>query len=51
MSQKDTDNLNWAALMARLTEYEQLDPPERLVMARREIGGHMVFTLVHSSLS
>jgi phosphoadenosine phosphosulfate reductase len=45
MSQKETDYLNSAALIARLTEqYEQLDLPERLMMARREISGHIVFT-------
>jgi phosphoadenosine phosphosulfate reductase len=45
MSQKDTDYLNSAALIERLTEqYEQLDLPERLTMARREISGHIVFT-------
>lgn len=45
MSQAFTDNLNSSALIARLTEqYEQLDLPERLMIARREISGHIVFT-------
>jgi phosphoadenosine phosphosulfate reductase len=45
MSQKETDYLNSAALIARLTEqYEQLDLPERLMMACREISGQIVFT-------
>jgi hypothetical protein len=37
--------------MARLTEYEQLDLPERLVIALAKSAGTWVFTLVHSSLS
>ena len=45
MSQMGTDYLTTAALIARLIEqYEQLDPPERLMMARREISGRIVFT-------
>jgi phosphoadenosine phosphosulfate reductase len=45
MSQKDTDYLNSAALITRLTErYEQLDLPERLIKSRREISGRIVFT-------
>jgi phosphoadenosine phosphosulfate reductase len=45
MSQNDTDYLNSAVLIARVTEqHEQLDLPERLIMVRREISGRIVFT-------
>jgi phosphoadenosine phosphosulfate reductase len=45
MSQMDTDYLDSAALIARLTEeHELLDLPARLMAARREIAGRVVFT-------
>ena len=45
MSQPVTDNLNSAALIARLTEEcGRLDLPERLMTARHAIGGRVVFT-------
>jgi hypothetical protein len=45
MSQADADYQGPAALIARLTsQYEQLDLAERLMIARREISGRIVFT-------
>ena len=45
MSQLNEGNLNSAALVVRLTqEARRLDLPERLMMARREIRGRIVFT-------
>jgi phosphoadenosine phosphosulfate reductase len=45
MSQNDTDYLISAALIARLTEeHELMDLPARLMTARREISGRIVFT-------
>jgi phosphoadenosine phosphosulfate reductase len=45
MLQEIVDNLDTALLIGRLTEgCGRLDLPERLITARREIGGRIVFT-------
>ena len=45
MSQQDTDYLDSAVLIARLTEeHELMDLPLRLMTAREEMRGRLVFT-------